>query len=225
MRTFDQETIPRGSKPIVLVEERALMRDYITRGFGASCKDTFIGVSNLDNLFETCEQTDCATVLLCRSGLCDKEETIDLLHDVKEHLPHMPVIVLSDTEDGQEIIEVLQAGAQGYIPTSLPLDIAVEAIRLVNAGGTFIPANSLSSARIPQERNYMNRNTPYNGMFTDRQVAVIEGLRRGKQNKIIAYELNVSESTVKVHVRNIMKKLNARNRTEVAFIINKLHEA
>ena len=55
---------------------------------------------------------------------------------------------------------------------------------------------------------------------TARQAAVVDALRQGKSNKIIAYELNMRESTVKVHVRNIMKKLNARNRTEVAFRVN-----
>ena len=59
-------------------------------------------------------------------------------------------------------------------------------------------------------------------MFTARQAAVIGALRQGKQNKIIAYELNMRESTVKVHVRNIMKKLNATNRTEVAYLTNQL---
>ena len=57
-------------------------------------------------------------------------------------------------------------------------------------------------------------------MFTSRQAAVVEALRKGKANKIIAYELNMCESTVKVHVRSIMKKLKARNRTEVAYIVN-----
>jgi DNA-binding NarL/FixJ family response regulator len=61
-----------------------------------------------------------------------------------------------------------------------------------------------------------------NGLFTARQAAVVEALRRGKANKIIAYELKMRESTVKVHVRNIMKKLHATNRTEVAFMANRL---
>lgn len=72
--------------------------------------------------------------------------------------------------------------------------------------------------------------TAYNGasqsngtaLLTERQTAVIEALRRGKANKIIAYELNMKESTVKVHVRNIMKKLNAKNRTEVAFLASEM---
>jgi DNA-binding NarL/FixJ family response regulator len=55
-------------------------------------------------------------------------------------------------------------------------------------------------------------------MFTDRQFAVIEKLREGKANKIIAHELNMRESTVKVHIRNIMRKLRATNRTQVAYL-------
>ncbi len=59
-------------------------------------------------------------------------------------------------------------------------------------------------------------------LFTTRQAAVVEALKRGKANKIIAYELEMRESTVKVHVRNIMKKLKATNRTEVAYKANLL---
>lgn len=60
------------------------------------------------------------------------------------------------------------------------------------------------------------------GMFTQRQEEVIRELRRGKANKIIAYELNLRESTVKVHIRNIMKKLKATNRTEVAYKLSEM---
>ena len=58
----------------------------------------------------------------------------------------------------------------------------------------------------------------------ERQEAVVEALRQGKANKIIAYELNMQESTVKVHVRNIMKKLNAKNRTEVAYLTRNMFD-
>ncbi|WP_136625483.1 response regulator transcription factor, partial [Mesorhizobium norvegicum] len=60
------------------------------------------------------------------------------------------------------------------------------------------------------------------GMFTIREAAVVEALKKGKANKIIAYELNLCESTVKVHIRNIMKKLKATNRTEVAYKLRQM---
>jgi DNA-binding NarL/FixJ family response regulator len=56
--------------------------------------------------------------------------------------------------------------------------------------------------------------------FSPRQLQVLERLRQGKQNKIIAYELGMCESTVKVHIRHIMRKLNARNRTQVVLLTN-----
>ena len=57
---------------------------------------------------------------------------------------------------------------------------------------------------------------PTPGLVTARELVVIRAIQKGKSNKVIAYDLNMSESTVKVHIRNIMKKLNAKNRTDVA---------
>src|SRR6185436_14807340 len=106
-------------------------------------------------------------------------------------------------------------------PTSFSLHTAMQAMDLVRAGGTFVPASSLIAAHhAPEDAQTGVQKS--NGLFTTRQTAVIDALRRGKPNKIIAYELKMRESTVKVHVRNIMKKLHATNRTEVAFMANRL---
>jgi DNA-binding NarL/FixJ family response regulator len=75
------------------------------------------------------------------------------------------------------------------------------------------------AANRPQEVKGAAANCGLSGL-TSRQLAVLESVRRGKANKVIAYELNMCESTVKVHLRNIMKKLRARNRTEAAFMIH-----
>ena len=86
----------------------------------------------------------------------------------------------------------------------------------------FVPAGSLLSAA----RERMDEVPPIKGqaygLFTERQAAVVEALRRGKANKLIAHELHMCESTVKVHVRKIMKKLKATNRTQVAFLTNEI---
>jgi DNA-binding NarL/FixJ family response regulator len=101
----------------------------------------------------------------------------------------------------------------------MTLDVAVEAIRLVEAGGSFFPADRILAARgRPTPAQAKITTSQQKSLFTDRQAAIVDAIRRGKANKVIAYELNMRESTVKVHVRNIMKKLNAKNRTEVAFL-------
>ena len=119
---------------------------------------------------------------------------------------------------------MLGKNVRGYVPTSLPIAVAIQAIELARAGGVYVPASSLIAAHRVQEAPSPTVQKT-NGMFTTRQAAVIEALKRGKANKIIAYELEMRESTVKVHVRNIMKKLHATNRTEVAYLANRLLNA
>jgi DNA-binding NarL/FixJ family response regulator len=136
----------------------------------------------------------------------------------------LPVVVMSDMDALPKVLVALKAGVRGYIPTSTPLPIAMEAMRLVSAGGTYIPAECVlaaSTTAIWQPTSHISNQNP----FTTRQLQVVEALRRGKANKLIAYELNMCESTVKVHVRQIMKKLNARNRTEAAFKASQLLQA
>jgi DNA-binding NarL/FixJ family response regulator len=127
--------------------------------------------------------------------------------------PNTSLVLLCDSEDPGEIVERLNEGARGYIPTNVSLKVAIEAMRLVRAGGVFVPASCLLQRRASTEE--ANAADP-RSQFTPRQTAVLEQLQKGKANKIIAFELNMKESTVKVHVRNIMRKVGATNRTEVA---------
>ena len=132
-----------------------------------------------------------------------------------------PVIVLADTDELHEIFAAIDCGAKGFIPSTLGIAICVEAISLVMAGGIFLPASCVMNA----SRQMMATNSAAvreESMFTSRQAEVVEGLKRGKANKIIAYELNMCESTVKVHVRNVMRKLKATNRTEVVYKLNEM---
>jgi DNA-binding NarL/FixJ family response regulator len=133
--------------------------------------------------------------------------------------PGIPVIIFSDADRMQQskfMRAALKSGARGFVPTqtaSLPITLA--AIRFVNAGGTFVPVDLLLTTRPDRTPGRQNR-------LTSRQVAVLGHLQQGKANKIIAYELGMSESTVKVHVRNIMRKMGATNRTQAAYKAQRL---
>ncbi|RCW87633.1 response regulator transcription factor [Phyllobacterium bourgognense] len=136
------------------------------------------------------------------------------------------VVVVADNDDLTFILKALELGVRGYIPTTVGIEICMQAIELAIAGGKFVPASSVLTLR----KLLGGRSDEFRHIttsFTARQSAVAEGLRRGKANKIIAYELNLCESTVKVHIRNIMKKLGATNRTEVAYKISDMipHES
>lgn len=204
---------------IALFDPRALNRDSLTKalvsGYGLNVAST----ANIQDWIGTGQIETPAIILLFVSGKLIETEinTISSLWPKSQEMP--PIVVFSDDENVENIIRALENGARGYIAPSTPLNVAVEALGLVMAGGTFIPASSLIAA---QRSGDGTRPTPELPGFTTRQAAIIEKLRIGKSNKLIAYELSMCESTVKVHVRNIMKKLNAKNRTEVAFLASKL---
>lgn len=161
-----------------------------------------------------------AVVVILGNQILTHEKSKELQGLVAEFSP-VPILLLADSDDLEQIVIGLECGIKGFIPSSVGIAVCVEAIRLALVGGLFVPPSSVLAMR-----NYIKRKAqtarPMSSMFTQRQAEVVQALRRGKANKIIAYELNMRESTVKVHIRNIMKKLKATNRTEVAYKINDL---
>ena len=130
----------------------------------------------------------------------------------------IPVVILGESEDIEELVTALDCGASGYVPVSVGIEAIIEATKLAASGGVFLSLESLGKLR-----HSMGAKTAIPPDFrnlTTRQQAVADALRQAKANKAIAYELNMCESTVKVHIRNIMRKLKATNRTEAAFKLN-----
>ena len=143
----------------------------------------------------------------------NSQESAKALSILSELAPSVPTIIFSSRLNFDLMRAVIGCGAKGYIPMTMGFKIAIEAVRFVLAGGTYVLAECLLAAipsAIPPSHPVAF------GAITSRELAVVRAIYQGKPNKIIAYELNMSESTVKVHVRHIMKKLRAKNRTDVA---------
>lgn len=152
-------------------------------------------------------------------GAWDASAERDLAHLVKT-LGATPLIVMSDADHAQQSAALrgtLKCGARGFVPTrttGLPITLAI--IRFVQAGGMFAPLDLLLGDA-PEQRPAPAPEPAARGRFTSRQSDVLALLQQGKANKIIAHELGMSESTVKVHVRNIMRMTGATNRTQAAY--------
>ena len=143
----------------------------------------------------------------------NKEASTNALKVLSELAPSIPVIVLAYNNDAELVRTAICHGAKGYIPVTMGFEIAIEAVRFVLAGGTYVPMDCLLPRGRPGDAPSLPATS---GLVTARELAVVRAIHKGKSNKVIAYELNMCESTVKVHVRRIMKKLNAKNRTDVA---------
>ena len=119
----------------------------------------------------------------------------------------------SPSREPRLVREVMECGVEGCIPMAMGFAVAIEAVRFVLAGGTYVPPESImapgSALRLAEHKDLGSK-------VTRREMSIIQAIQQGKSNKIIAYDLKMCESTVKVHIRNIVKKLQAKNRTEVA---------
>lgn len=212
-----------AQEPIVMIGVRVLSRECLARVLSAECNVPIVSHSTIDDWLAGGKPAPASLVVLCQCGRSrgDALTEVERLVEVSEEIGRCPAVILSDNEDPDLIVQMLGRNVRGYVSTSLSISVAVQAMELVRAGGVYVPASSLIAAHQAPDGE-MNTAQKTKGLFTVRQAAVVEALRRGKANKIIAYELKMRESTVKVHVRNIMRKLHATNRTEVAYIANRL---
>ncbi|RUU13764.1 response regulator transcription factor [Mesorhizobium sp. USDA-HM6] len=221
-RSVEEEGQPSEGL-VVIVDKRALERECLARGLiehNPALRVSAVG--SLDEIQHIDGEAEPSAILVILGArkVTDQSVRAELVHFIAE-VGAVPVIVVVDSDEPGEILAALECGARGYIPTSVKVKVAAEAIGLARAGGIFVPASCVLALR-EIIHSTANGARPLTGMFTAREAAVVEALRKGKANKIIAYELNLCESTVKVHIRNIMKKLKATNRTEVAYKLRQM---
>lgn len=225
----------QASAKMVVIERKRLLRDCLTRCLEVSTLSRVDGFDSIEAFKRAPLDSEISVILVSLTAADDVSDSLAVISAAltEKQSQDVPVVIMCDADEPRGILSAMACGAKGFIPTATDLDVAVEAVRLVRAGGTFIPesilqaakANAAGAAKVstPSSADKALAKPPSGSasrlsLLTARQAAVVEALRRGKANKTIAYELDMRESTVKVHVRNIMKKLNAKNRTEVAYL-------
>jgi DNA-binding NarL/FixJ family response regulator len=196
---------------IVLIEERTLIRECLARCISA---DLGCSVVSFENISRWQDSVDIhASLIIFSVGNRD----YDYIHQLSETGNAPLIVIFSDAADLDSIAEGVRCGVRGHVPTNTALHIAVAALRLVLAGSIFVPAECLLNTCLPAKACASDGQEI--GDFSPRQNTVVDALGQGKTNKLIAFELGISENTVKVHVHNIMKKMLVKNRTEAALKI------
>ncbi|MBU0779288.1 MAG: response regulator transcription factor [Alphaproteobacteria bacterium] len=127
-----------------------------------------------------------------------------------------PVGLISGTATRVIAEQALALGAIGFLPKTLPAKSLVNAVRFMAAGETYAPVDFMSGKDDPEE-------TDFEKDLSDREKQVLRGLLSAKSNKEIARDLDLQEVTIKLHVKTLCRKLDARNRTDAAMIARSAH--
>lgn len=129
---------------------------------------------------------------------------LEALRALRALAPEARVLMLTTSELDEDLQRAIEAGAAGYLQKSVTRDELVRAIRLVHAGGRYIPAATALRFNALAKRKHLSL----------REVEVLDGMRRGLSNRDISVALTISEHTVKAHVKAILQKLESADRAE-----------
>jgi DNA-binding NarL/FixJ family response regulator len=214
---------------ILLVDDHALFRSGLR----------FL-LADLDQEIAFVEAESCVTALatatedidlvLLDFHLPDSDGNFEALIKIKAQLPSSTVVVLSSEDDPSIIRGAVDAGAAGFIPKSSTPDIMIAALKLILAGGIYLPPAAYALAPVKkievrepkQDSQTLSLDQNLVSQLSDRQLEVLMGAIKGKPNKIIARELNIAEGTVKAHLSVAFKVMDVKNRTEAVFMAAKL---
>jgi DNA-binding NarL/FixJ family response regulator len=148
---------------------------------------------------------------------------IEACRAMKEAAPSAKIIILTISDEEEDLFEAIRAGASGYLLKDIPLDEVADAVRAVHGGQSLINPSMAGKlltefatlARRDDEERAQEVPAP---RLTEREMQVLKLVARGMNNRDIAKELFISENTVKNHVRNILEKLQIHSRMEAVMV-------
>ncbi len=208
-----------GGATLIIADDHPLFRGALRQAIGPLLADaTVIEAGSLEELADKLQRGADADLILLDLTMPGVQGFSGLIFLRAQH-PDVPVVIVSATEDPTVIRRAVEFGASGFIPKTLPIERIGEAIRAVLAGDVWVPAEIDLNAPEDREAADLVRRL---ATLTPQQVRVLMMLSEGLLNKQIAYELGVSEATVKAHVSAILQKLGVESRTQAVIASSRI---
>ncbi|MGI9352030.1 MAG: response regulator [Rhizobiaceae bacterium] len=204
---------------VIIADDHPLFRDALRQAISGVISDCTIKmVGDLDGLRSLLGEIESADLVLLDLSMPGASGFSGLI-SVRAEFPGTPIVVVSATEDAITIKKCIELGASGFIPKSSGTDYIIEGLRYVLAGEVWVPPNvDLETDMDPESADIIGKLQS----LTPQQTRVLSMLGEGLLNKQIAYELDVSEATVKAHVSAVLLKLDVDSRTQAVIIMNKI---
>ena len=217
----------RPEKPhIVIIDSKKLRQAGIVHLLDAWASAIGLTVTAVDlaSPIEMPKPASCAMLILSLgSASVEVPQQQALIKSTRKSMPRAPLVIFSDRDEPSEVCAAFEAGAAGFMPTSIDPSVALQALSFIKCGGSFFPPSALHkekplvAAQVGVEATaHAVESLRPASRLSAKQEEVLRLLRQGQSNKVIASQLGLSVATVKVHLRCIMRKLGVANRTQVA---------
>jgi DNA-binding NarL/FixJ family response regulator len=206
---------------IVIADDHPLVRGALRQAVAGAVPEALIkeaaDVDQLSRELEANPDTDLVLLDLSMPGM----RGFSGLFYLRAQYPNVPVVIVSANEDRSVMRRCIEIGAAGFIPKTTEMDVMRAAIRTILAGSTWVPGDFELAASPDTGTDIVRRL----GSLTPQQMRVLMMVSEGLLNKQIAFELSVSEATVKAHVSAILQKLGVESRTQAVIAASKIEPA
>ncbi|ABG40390.1 two component transcriptional regulator, LuxR family [Paraglaciecola sp. T6c] len=200
---------------ILVADDHPLFREAIINTISSAFPgSTTYETEDIESTLELVKSNDEIDLILLDLNMPGMTGLNGLL-DVRNECPTTPVVIVSAETEKQKILQTLSYGAVGFIAKSSSKQVIGEAIQSVFAGNVYLPPNIMRSQAVANQTNECEISPEKISLLTRRELIVLKHLTKGEANKQIAYNLHISETTIKSHVSSILKKLGATNRVKV----------
>lgn len=212
---------------ILIVDDHAMVREGVRHALESMGGDVSVAEArNAEEAYRLVEEHPELDLVLLDLGL-PGTDGFAVLNELHRRNSTLPVIIVSASDDRSRVMTALSMGAAGFIPKSFARELTLQAVRLVLAGGVYIPPQALglrdgAADETAAPPSCVDMTAARSLGLTERQLQVLALLARGKPNKIIAGELAIAEPTVKAHVTEILRALKVTNRAQAVIAARRL---
>jgi DNA-binding NarL/FixJ family response regulator len=209
---------------VIIADDHPLFRDALKQTLGSSLPDVAITeVGSVEKLLEALASNANPDLVLLdlkmpgENGAASLSGLTGLMYLRSQH-PQIPVVIVSASDNRSMIRRCANLGASGFISKSLPVEKIRSAVKAILDGGVWFPEDLQREGDGDELAELATRLAT----LTPQQVRVLSMLGQGLLNKQIAFELSVSEATVKAHVSAILQKLGVDSRTQAVIAVNRI---
>lgn len=208
---------------ILIADDHPMVRDALRNAVLYSCQATDVTEADgLDAVMRALEERGDMDLVLLDVNMPGMNG-LGGLRALRQRFPATPVVVVSAHEERRMVREAMECGAAGFIPKSTPRDAIAAALRQILNGELYIPPQADDAQSVEEDAEDAETADIARRIatLTAQQQRVLEMLGTGKLNKEIAFDLSITETTVKAHVSAILQKLKVYSRTQAVVIANR----